>query len=1134
MSVESSALNVERSAPHGAVFLSYASQDAEAAKRICEALRAAGVEVWFDQSELVGGDSWDAKIRGQIGSCALFVPVISAATQARGEGYFRLEWKLAVDRSHLMAHDQPFLLPVVIDATSDAAARVPTEFRAVQWTRLPGGETPQVFCARVQKLLSGSEPVGAALRRDSSEPSRHKAAPTIKPPSRSWSIPAIAAAALLIAVAAYIALRPHRSPDEIAKLLANVQTAAANAAAKSAPAAAAPLTEARKLERQARALIDDDPLAVQENFKIAYELCERATALSPDDGEIWATLARANISLIWNYAKSSDQKRSAARSQVERATRLAPESFEAALAMAVFELQAEDNVTAAKARLVRLVERNPNDARVLRLLINVEEGKGQDVAEAERWLARANALPGGDALAMVQVAWVYWVRNQLPELLALVNRSLALKPTADGYNLKLMALYTSGDLAAARSFLQQIPASILREDRAAEIAYEVRYYSREPEAALAVLAGISREILEEGRYFGLRGHLAGMALRLAGKPRAAEVEFRVALKALDERIAQNPHEARLMFHRARLLACLGDQTEAARQLDTARELGRAEMPDLQTCVLLGRVDEAIATLDKLIDRKRDRWPTAFLTMKYDPVFDPARNNPRFQEIIARGESWLREMMTAPAKTSGAAATESLANDKSVAVLAFADLSAAHDSEYFSDGISEELLNVLAKVPGLKVSARTSAFYFKGKEVPVPEIAKQLGVAYVVEGSVRKQGDKVRITAQLIKATDGFHVWSDTFTRDLKDIFAVQDEIAGLIAKNLSVQMGVVARVEHQVNPEALALLLEGRHFWALRSTEGFARAGELFSQAVKLDPQWAPAYAALASLQSIQGSYQRNRGEALGDLQARASQAARRAIELDPTLGEPYAALGHIAMDELRWSESGTLFAKALVLEPNNATVIDWNADLASGGGRLDDALAGYQRALELDPLAPFILWDASWFLLHARRYGEALALIERMAGLTSAGTGRVSVRRAFLLMKLGRRAEAESVLLPALPGLKLGWDGFIVHEAIECLRALGRQREAEQLAVEMLKLRPDDPSNGFILVALGRTDEAYAFLERTSPIMRQIIFWDPMLDPLRDNPRFRQVLEKLACTEGYKVARATLARMLREQGAKK
>ena len=142
-----------------AVFLSYASQDAEAARRIAEALRAAGVEVWFDQNELVGGDAWDAKIRGQIASCALFVPVISAATQARHEGYFRLEWKLAAQRTHMMSGEKAFLLPVVIDETRDAEAHVPAEFCAVQWTRLPDGEGAAVekFCARVKALLGGPD-----------------------------------------------------------------------------------------------------------------------------------------------------------------------------------------------------------------------------------------------------------------------------------------------------------------------------------------------------------------------------------------------------------------------------------------------------------------------------------------------------------------------------------------------------------------------------------------------------------------------------------------------------------------------------------------------------------------------------------------------------------------------------------------------------------------------------------------------------------------------------------------------------------------------------------------------------------------------------------------------------------------
>src|SRR3954468_16295272 len=138
-----------------AVFLSYASQDAEAARRICDALRAAGVEVWFDQSELRGGDAWDAKIRKQIKECTLFVPVISANTQARLEGYFRIEWKLAAQRTHGMADEKAFLLPVVIDDTRDADAKVPAEFKAVQWTRLPRGERTDPFCAQTRRLLAG-------------------------------------------------------------------------------------------------------------------------------------------------------------------------------------------------------------------------------------------------------------------------------------------------------------------------------------------------------------------------------------------------------------------------------------------------------------------------------------------------------------------------------------------------------------------------------------------------------------------------------------------------------------------------------------------------------------------------------------------------------------------------------------------------------------------------------------------------------------------------------------------------------------------------------------------------------------------------------------------------------------------
>ncbi len=189
------------------VFLSYASEDAAAAQRICEALRAAGVEVWFDQSELRGGDAWDQSIRSQLKACTLFLPVISQTTHDRREGYFRLEWKLAIDRSHLMDANLPFLLPVVIDNTREDDERVPERFREVQWTRLPGGNTPPAFLERVQRLLGGEIP--SAIRTTSSAPLAGARRPTSSS-SAKRALSAVAALGVLAAIVAYFAIHHAR------------------------------------------------------------------------------------------------------------------------------------------------------------------------------------------------------------------------------------------------------------------------------------------------------------------------------------------------------------------------------------------------------------------------------------------------------------------------------------------------------------------------------------------------------------------------------------------------------------------------------------------------------------------------------------------------------------------------------------------------------------------------------------------------------------------------------------------------------------------------------------------------------------------------------------------------------------
>ncbi len=278
--------------------------------------------------------------------------------------------------------------------------------------------------------------------------------------------------------------------------------------------------------------------------------------------------------------------------------------------------------------------------------------------------------------------------------------------------------------------------------------------------------------------------------------------------------------------------------------------------------------------------------------------------------------WLRP--ATPSRLEGEAPATPSIPEKSVAVLAFANLSDDKGNESFADSVSEELLNVLGKVHGLKVTARTSAFHFKGKDIPIPEIARQLGVAYVVEGSVRRAGEKVRIAAQLIKAADGFQVWSEDFNRDLKDIFAVQEEIAGLIAKNLELKLGVKPN-QSAPNPEAYQLYLEAVRLWGLRDATSLSRAEQLLQRAIALQPDFARAHAAMGfvlSVRSVEGVKDPLSGEGRA-LNEQALKWAERALALDPDLPEGYAAKGNVLENLGRWTECKEAYRRSIELDPN-------------------------------------------------------------------------------------------------------------------------------------------------------------------------------------------------------------------------
>jgi len=320
-------------------------------------------------------------------------------------------------------------------------------------------------------------------------------------------------------------------------------------------------------------------------------------------------------------------------------------------------------------------------------------------------------------------------------------------------------------------------------------------------------------------------------------------------------------------------------------------------------------------------------------------------------------------------------------DNSIAVLAFADLSADGDHEYFSDGISEEILNVLAHVPDLHVTARSSAFSFKGKDVDIPTVARKLGVAHVLEGSVRKSGKQIRITAQLIDARNGFHLWSDTYDREFVDIFAIQDEIATQVVDALKVTLLGGAQVELDRHPTdnlaAYDAYLLGRQKMARRTSDALQEAERHFSEAIRLDPRYALAYVGLADAYALLGQY-----GALDDREvvARAGPAVERALELNDRLGEAYASLGAVRFRQGDYAGAEQAYKTALNLSPNYAPAYHGYARLLNWGfGRTQEALALNQTALGLDPLSTPINMAVVEGYHELGRFEDALALCQRI-----------------------------------------------------------------------------------------------------------------------------------------------------------
>ncbi len=1043
-----------------AVFLSYASQDAEAAKRIAEALRAAGVEVWFDQNELVGGDAWDAKIRKQIKECALFVPIISANTQARREGYFRLEWRLAVERMRQMDDDLPFLLPVVIDGTKDAEAFVPDKFREVQWTRVRLDESPTELAARVARLLGGEvleagRPRPAERGEGTAPPSKRKTGLEkwwwLIFPIMGMSVPIIG-----------MLKRPSRPHPEPPPGIVSGQPAQPQ------------LSEARQLTQRARALLDKID-STANDFAVAESLAKRAIELDPTDGEVWAVSSRINSAYLTRGFERGDMRRNAALSQAERAVKLAPESPEAWLALG--RANFDSNFARADEAIRHGLKLAPNDGRLLLALASSYRRQDR-FDEAMTLYQRAAVQPDVRALALYNQHLIHFFYCRFSEAERCIRDAITLVPTSNMVaGLAMLEVTWRGNVVEARRLLANAPAEIRNQPRIVYASALVALMAHESHEALQALHQQPADYINDAWFTGPKGLLVGFAHAQLGNKEAARIAWESGLAVVKRRLDEAPNDSEAHLRRGELLGWLGQDEEAMQEARVFNELRRRRSTDwtdspARIYAAIGRADLAVPELTSLIDAPPTggRWPLTRALLRLDPLWDKLRGDPRFQKLC-------EEQAIKPAVPA------TKIDDKSVAVLAFANLSDDKANEYFSDGISEELLNVLAKVPGLKVSARTSAFYFKGKETPIPEIAQKLGVAYVVEGSVRKAGDKVRITAQLIKAADGFHVWSDTFTRDLKDIFAVQDEIAGKVAKSLTDKLGMNMPASTSTNIDAYNVYLQARSNLANRTIGSLRLAVEQFETALKLDPAYAPARAGLAKTLMLIPMFTRSYQAAMNrQLIDRCLREAEAVIATNPENAEAWIVLGFVEANyNWRWKRVIEAVEKALALAPNDAEVVNFAGDCLRIVRDRRRMLEVERRALDLNPLGSFNHWDLAFanisdrnFELAARHAREALAM--------KADSVEAYFTLIWSLGKLRRFDEMRAALAGANRDVKEA-DAVRLNLAVNAAVLEGRMDEARRLleqnapSAEQGLISPAERS--FLYLLIGEPDQAAYWLKR-------------------------------------------------------
>ncbi|MBS0569785.1 MAG: hypothetical protein JSS28_04210 [Proteobacteria bacterium] len=444
--------------------------------------------------------------------------------------------------------------------------------------------------------------------------------------------------------------------------------------------------------------------------------------------------------------------------------------------------------------------------------------------------------------------------------------------------------------------------------------------------------------------------------------------------------------------------------------------------------------------------------------------------------------------------------------KSIAVLPFVNMSGDAKNDYFSDGITEEILDALAQVPNLKVAARTSAFAFKGKAEDLRKVGEVLDVATVLEGSVQQSGDAVRITAQLIDTRSGYHLWSEKYDRKLTSIFAVEDEISKAIADKLQVQWSGAA--PQAVDPHAHDFYLRGLTLLAARAV---SEAVGTFQQAVALDPQYAQAWAALAEAQALLPGYGPT---APRQAYADSLESARRTLALDPNVALAHVAQGMVYSNQMRWAEADHAFRQALAIAPGDAEVLNQYAQFLNSVGQLGPALAVFDRALARDPLSG--ISGAIRVQLRFQLGLDDVATADTQIGrIVAAHPESLFVHRAALNIYLSLHRYAQAQAQARAAAALSGQDSAVPAQLIRGIADPAQRARAVQVLESPAAAvqRRDAFVHAHWLVQLGERERAIAVLEAPiddgTAVIPQLL-WMHAFDPIRNDPRFKAVLAKM------------------------